>query len=146
MKNNLKKILCLAFVMMLTIMPVSNAQAKTEPNNVRIPESFAYNGVLPNGQSIFDDNSVIISPQMILAKEFVGNVSTSFSGFNYTYKYIYGTTVSFVPGSSPTYTLTTTQQATTGTSCSISSELSADAEAIKAKLGSTITVSATATT
>lgn len=132
---------------MFSLIPISNAYAKGS-YNIKIPHTFAYNGYLPNGKSIydFDNNSYEnIQPLMILAKEYVGNLNTSFTGYNYTYEYIYGTTVIFYRGASPSYTLTTDVQRTCGTAFKVSSSLTADAEIIKSTVSSSFTSTETIT-
>jgi hypothetical protein len=81
----------------------------------------------------------------ILAKEYVGNLNANFSDYNYKYAYIYGATVIFSRGASPSYTLTTTAQRTCGISFNIASSLTVDAVEIKSTISSSYTKTATIT-
>lgn len=115
-----KRIFSLLMVLVFLMLPVSSAYATT--NKPRIPDSFAVDGVLPDGTSIFNsinDDSRIITPYVLLGKEYAGNLSASFSEFIYTYAYLYGTTVQFSKGASPSYRLNTTETVTKSTSWSI---------------------------
>lgn len=140
MIKNIQKIICLVLCCILAL-PVTTAYAKDK--YYAQPTSVSHNRLLPNGQSIDNSSSTDygMSPMTILYKEVCWdpNTTTSFTGFNYTFAYIYGTTVQFVAGSSTTYTLTVDRNVEKSTSSSFSISLGVAETAVRGDISSTDT-------
>ena len=104
-----------------------------------IPASISYNGVLETGESIFDSEmeTSSISPRIIIGYEYVpGYERLIGQEIDYTYAYVYGSSIEFVEGVSPTYTFYTTVSKTQGAAWNVSASLEGefDLEVAKAKL------------
>ena len=145
MKKNIQKIICLALCCILLALPVTTANAKD--NNYAQPTSVSHNRLLPNGQSI--DNTTgssstdsVASLRTILSKQvcFNPNTTTTFTGYNYTFAYIYGTTVTFVKGASPSYTLQNDVSITKSTVSSFGISLGVAETTIKGDIADTKTI------
>ncbi|MBM7685916.1 hypothetical protein [Defluviitalea raffinosedens] len=129
----------LACLLIVTMLLCSTNIFAATPESLRIPESHSINGILPDGASIYkaDPHSSIIRPQILLGYEYVpGYEKIANKSINYTYGYIYGTSVQFTKGASPTYTLTVTKKTTKSTTWNISGNLegSFDIKAVKSKI------------
>lgn len=130
---------------MLILLPVTTANANDK--NYAQPTTVSHNGLLPNGQSIDNmsnsgSTDYRVSPMTILAKEvcYPPNTTTSFTGFDYKFAYIYGTTVQFVAGTSPDYTLTVDCTKTESTTSSFSISLGISDSAVRGSVARTDTV------
>jgi hypothetical protein len=79
----------------------------------RLANSYAYNGILPTGESIFEDDYVYGKdnthriPKTILAKKFIGNLTYEYTGTDYTFAYLYSASAHFGKRVQGYYELTT---------------------------------------
>lgn len=73
-----RKIVSVIMVLFFSILSVSSVHAITNNDNIRVPDSFAVNGLLPDGTSIYNEVNVdsrIIVSNALLAKEYIGDLS-----------------------------------------------------------------------
>lgn len=108
-------------------------------------KSISYNGILSDGTSIYEEKYVepestresAISPQVLIGYEYVdGYEEIRNRQIEYYYAYLWGTSVKFSEGVSPSYKITTRRQVTKETSWELSgtAEASFDIKAVKTKL------------
>lgn len=112
------------------ILSIMMLMAISAAADLREPESRSYNGYCDDGSCIYDmgeaDNSEYgISPHV--GYEYVaGYERVVFKEFDETFSRIYGCSISFVEGTSPTYTLNVTKSTTKETSWNVSGSLSGE--------------------
>ncbi len=123
MKLKKRKIIALMLAVMMLM--ASSAFA-----DVREPESRSYNGYMDDGTCIYDKGTSDSSDFGITPRvgyEYVeGYERVVFKEFDESFARIYGTSISFVEGTSPSYTLTVTKSVTKETSWNVSGSLSGE--------------------
>lgn len=108
-------------------------------------KSVSHNGILPDGTSIYEERNVepedtresSVSPMALLGYKYVeGYEQIRNKSVEYMYAYLWGTSINFVQGASPTYKITTRRTVTKGTDWELSGEAEAsfNIKAVKTKL------------
>lgn len=103
------------------------------------PDSQSFNGKFPDGTNIY--NQVIkntdVQPMIFLGYKYVPGYERLVNlSYIYAYSRIYGTSIHYIAGTIPTYTLTVTSETTKATTWNVSGNFEGgfDIKAVKAKL------------
>lgn len=131
----------------------SNSENLTNYNqSITKPDSFSKNGKLDNGKSIHEEEVDLseseskVSPRIFMGYSYINNTATRGSrSIIYKHKYIYGTSVSYVKGASPNYTLTVTKQTSQSKNFSASGSVDFPVKVVEAQVSGGYSSSATAT-
>ncbi|WP_113674310.1 hypothetical protein [Vallitalea guaymasensis] len=128
----MKKLLTIIMIFSLFICSVLPINAQN-----RDPESISYDGILPNGEAIYQNNELInIVPYSLstdsLELDYISGTGklTELEILHFMAR-IYGTSITYVEGADPTYTLTVTRSKTESSSWSVGGGLGADLKMIK---------------
>ncbi|QUI25936.1 hypothetical protein HZI73_26345 (plasmid) [Vallitalea pronyensis] len=127
----MKKLIIISIILTLICVPVNATE------NLREPESISYDGILNNGKSIHEDYDVytpqnfgIERDQLIMA--YVSGTG-NLTDFTILHKMarIYGTSVTFVAGASPQYTLKVDQSETQSSTWNVEPSLGGTIKVVK---------------
>ncbi|WOO34908.1 hypothetical protein R2R35_13985 [Anaerocolumna sp. AGMB13020] len=123
------KIIALSLLLALSTMFTPLA-VKAE---VRVPDSISHNGLLPDGTSV-DSQPNYVTPFFLIETQYVSGAALYNKSIIYKHKYIYGTSVSYVKGASPTYTLSVSKEATSSHEFSVSGSAKFNVKVVEAEV------------
>lgn len=128
----MKKLFTIAMIFSLFICSVLPINAQ-----IREPDSISYDGLLPNGESIYNNNIINnivpyrVSTNSLELKYVSGTGKLTDLEIIKCMARIYGTSITYVEGADPTYTLTTTESKEESSTWAAGAGLNADLKIIK---------------